>query len=160
MKFLPVNRREGIPLAQAEDMRQAGWTVAPGIAVQVDTAIATPDNPNPAPQVTAIDLWSSPADSMVPAGTLARAIYETMKNVENEDQIAIIDDLCEGLFGQSLETIQANFEEVLSDENAAGDSVQERSRRAYAMGDPRATDPEPSKGNSRAAAPDGDDSGL
>jgi len=159
MKFLPVNRRDGIPLQQAEDMRQAGWTVSPGIAVQIDVAIATPDNPNPAPQVTAMDLWTSPQDSMVPAGMLARAIYEIMNGVENEAQIEIVDSLCRGLFGQPLETIQANFEKVLNDGNADGNSIQERSRRAYAMGDTQAADPESGEGTGEEEPP-GDDSGL
>ena len=159
MKFLPVDRRDGIPSAQAKDMLQAGWRPATGIAVQVPGGIATPDNPNPPTQASAIDLWYSPQENMVPAGTLARAIYETMKDEENEDKVAIINELCEGLFGQSLETIQANFEKVLNDGNADGNSIQERSRRAYAMGDTRATDPEQGEGDSKDAAP-GDDPGL
>jgi len=133
-------------------MLQAGWRVMPGVAVQVQATIATPDNPNPPPQVTAMDLWSSPQDSMVPAGMLARAIYETMRGVENEDQIIIVNEICTGLFGQPLSTIQANFDKVLNDENPDGDSIQERSRRAYAMGDTRDADPESGKGNSKEPA--------
>jgi len=124
MKFMPVARTQGIPLEQAKDMIANGWDAKLGVAIMIP-GIMVPGDDEPKTSVVAMDLWHSPDDNMMPAQKLVSYIHDLLEGVEDQSQLDIMDELCQGLFGKSLGEIDAEVAEAKRryEEANSGDSA-------------------------------------